>query len=184
MNREQALRLLHTHIANDQLIKHSLATEAIMARIARELGADADYWGMLGLLHDIDFDQTKDSPAEHTRVAATMLQEAGFDQEFIAIVQSHNTESLGGTRSRTVEFALTAAESITGLIVATALVYPDKKLASVKSSSIKKRMKEKAFARTVSRERVMECEQAGLEFDRFVELSLESMRAISEVLGL
>ncbi|MFC1852884.1 HDIG domain-containing metalloprotein [candidate division CSSED10-310 bacterium] len=184
MNRDSALQLLKKYIQNDQLIKHSLATEAIMRKLAVELDEDPERWGMIGLLHDLDFDQTKDNPEKHTVIAAKLLTDNGFDQNFIDAVQSHNAEELGLERKTTVEFALTAAESITGLIVATTLVYPEKKIAAVKSKSIRKRMKAKAFARAVSRERILECEQLGVEFPRFVEISLTAMGEISDELGL
>lgn len=184
LDRNKALELLRTHIHSDQLIGHSLATEAIMAGLASRFGEDSQYWGLIGLLHDIDFELTHDNPRRHTLEAARILEQAGFDAQFIAIIQSHNCEDIGGKRSTRIEFALTAAESITGLIVATALVYPDKKLSSVKASSVKKRMKEKAFARSVSRERIMECELMGIDLPLFIDISLAAMNKISDDLGL
>jgi uncharacterized protein len=184
MDRQEALSLLKTHLMNDQLIKHSIATEAIMAAIALEAGENPERWGLIGLLHDIDFELTRDTPQRHTLEAETILRAAGFDDDFISIIQSHNAEEIGRQRERQVEFALSAAESITGMVVAAALVHPDKKIAAVKASSIRKRMKDKAFARAVSRERILECERAGIKFERFVELSLESMAAIGHQLGL
>jgi uncharacterized protein len=184
MDRPEALSLLTSHLKNDQLIKHSLATEAIMAAIAVTAGEDPGRWGMIGLLHDIDFEITRETPARHTLEAEPILRAAGFDDDFIRTIQSHNAEEIGRHRERQVEFALSAAESITGMIVAAALVHPEKKIAAVKSNSIRKRMKDKAFARAVSRERIMECERAGFTFERFVELCLESMAAIGHQLGL
>ncbi|MBN2381503.1 HDIG domain-containing protein [bacterium] len=184
MDRATALGLLREQIGTDQLIKHCLATEAIMISLARELGQDEERWALIGLLHDLDFEETKDTPEQHTLKAAPLLKQQGFDDDFIAIIQSHNAEELGRVRTRSVEYALTAAESITGLIVATALVYPDKKIASVKSKSVRKRMKEVSFARAVSRERIRECEHLGMDLDHFIELSLAAMSRISADLGL
>jgi len=184
MDREKSLELLKSHLNNDVLVKHSIATEAIMRKLADRLNEDKDRWGLIGLLHDLDFEQTKNDPEKHTLITGEILKEHGYDDDFISAIQSHNTEEIGGERKTAVEFALTSAESITGLIVATTLVYPDKKLASVKPKSIRKRMKEKAFARSVSRERIRECDQLGLEFTEFVDISLDAMREISDQLGL
>lgn len=184
MKREEALTLVKKYMETDTLVKHCLATEAIMRKIASRLDQDPERFGLIGLLHDIDFDETKDIPEKHTLQAEKILRENGFDDDFIRIIQSHNAEEIGRERTQPEEFALTASESITGLIVATTLVYPDKKLASVKAKSIKKRMKEKAFARSVSRERIQECEKFGIPLAEFIEISLEAMREISEDLGL
>lgn len=184
MNREDAVVLLKKHLNNEMLLKHSFATEAIMRKLAEFFGENIEKWGLIGLLHDLDFEQTKDNPSKHSLITEQILKENNVEQEIINVIKSHNVEEIGGKRDKRIEFALTAAETITGLIVATTLVYPDKKISSVKSKSVKKRMKEKAFARSVSRERIRECEQLGIEFPQFVELSLEAMRGISDVLGL
>ena len=184
MTREEAVQLLEQHLGSDVLRKHCLATEAIMRRLAAELGEDADRWGLAGLLHDLDFESTKDTPERHGAVAEGHLRDAGVDDEIIDAIRHHNAEGLGLERSTNFHHALAAAETITGLIVATALVYPDKKLASVKPKSVLKRMKKKDFARAVSREIIMECERFGMPLERFATVSLESMTDIAEALGL
>lgn len=183
MNREQALQLVDQHITSDWLKKHSLATAAIMERLAARLAGDPDTWWIIGILHDLDFDITQD-PAVHGRKSEEILREHGVSQEIIGAVMAHNAEGLGLERSSTLDYAITAAESITGLIVATALVMPDKKLASVKPPSVIKRMKKKDFARKVSRESIMLCEQAGIPLEEFSEIAVAAMQAIAGELGL
>ena len=184
MTRDEALALLRRHMTADALIKHCLASEAIMRHLARRLGEDEESWALAGLLHDIDFEETKDAPARHTLRAEEILREAGVSGDIIDAIKGHNAESLGFQRSTRFQHALACAETITGLIVATALVYPDKKLASVKPESVVKRMKKKDFARNVNRGVILECETLGLSLDAFAALSLEAMQGIAGDLGL
>jgi len=185
-DRDGAMALLEEYVTQSNLVKHCLATEAIMRKLAAKLGEDPDLWGMIGLLHDLDFEETKESPTRHTLVASSTLEGRGFSPEFTRAIRSHNEQVEGWERVKPVDFALTCAESVTGLIVAAALVRPEKegKLEQVKISSLKKRMKEKAFARTVDRDSVRECTRLGMELEEFLELSLEAMRCIGNELGL
>ena len=184
MNREEALTLLRSCLKSEHLVKHCLATEAIMRALAARLNADPEVWCQAGLLHDLDFEETKDTPAQHSLKTAQILEEHGFPAEFVKAVKAHNAEALGMKRETPLEFALAAAETITGLIVASALVQPDRKLASVKPESVIKRMKKKDFARNVSRETIMECEKVGIPLAEFVALSVQAMQGIAGELGL
>jgi len=184
ITREEALALLKEYIKNENLVKHCLASEAIMRALARKLGHDEELWGIAGLLHDLDFEETKEATSRHGVKTAQILKERGVCAEIIEAIKAHNAEGLGLERRSDFDHALAAAETVTGLIVATALVYPDKKLASVKVRSITKRMKKKDFARAVNREIIMECEQFGLSLDEFVGIGLEAMQDIHEALGL
>ena len=184
MDREKALQLLSSHLKNENLLKHCLASEAIMRSLAGELDADIEKWGMAGLLHDLDFEKTKDDPATHTLVSSRILEDHGIDDETIKAIKGHNAEALGINRETKMDFALATAETVTGLIIATALIYPDKTLESVKIKSILKRMKEKAFAKNVNREIIKECEHLGIPLERFIEISLKAMQEISHDLGL
>jgi putative nucleotidyltransferase with HDIG domain len=177
-------RLFEEKVIHENLRKHCYATEAIMRRLARRLGYDEELWGWAGLLHDLDYQETKDDPARHGRLSARWLEEAGAPAQLIEAVMAHNAEALGQERKTALDYAVTCAETVTGLIVATALVQPDKKLASVKASSLRKRMKEPSFARNVNRENIRLCEKLGLDLDEFLELSLAAMRDIAERLGL
>ena len=138
---------------------------------------------MAGLLHDIDVEITHGDPLQHGPYAARMLDGLLSAQAIDAIVM-HNEMASGKERTTVFQHALAAGETITGLIMATAMVYPDKKLASVKTKSITKRMKEKAFAASVNRETIMECELIGISLADFAELSLGAMQEISEELGM
>jgi len=185
MDREEALALLHANLKSENLRKHCYATEAVMRRLARELGEDEETWGLAGLLHDLDLELTGNDMSVHAEKAASLLAEKGVPAAMVDAVRMHNAEGLGlGERTTVFQHALAAAETVTGLIAAAALVLPDKRLAGVKVSSLRKRMKEKAFARGARREVILECEQAGLSLDAFLALALECMQEISDQLGL
>ncbi|MFQ6110688.1 MAG: HDIG domain-containing metalloprotein [Nitrospinota bacterium] len=184
MSRDEALELLNNHIHNENLKKHCLASEAIMRELALRLGEDPELWGTTALLHDLDFEETKEDMNRHTLRAAEILEEKGLPPETIQAIKAHNAEILGLEREKPLEKALACSETITGLIVATALVMPDKKLASVKAKSVRKRMKEPAFARNVNREIITECEGLGISLDEFIELSLRAMQGVAGELGL
>jgi len=184
ISREQAHELMEEHLESESIRKHSLASEAIMQALASRLEADPEMWGLVGLLHDLDYNETKDKMDQHALLTEQILLERGVAREIGEAIKHHNAENLGLTRHSPIHFALTAAETITGMITATALVYPDKKVCSVVPKSVKKRMKQKEFARSVNRDHIMLCEQLGLSFDEFVTISLDAMCGISHRLGL
>ena len=184
ISRAEAFSLLQANCAEEVLLKHSLATEAVMQALAQRLGQDPEQWGIAGLLHDLDYDATKGDPARHTLITEKILLNQGVGEEIIDAIKAHNAEALQRTRGKPFHFAITCAECITGLVVATALVYPDKKISSVRPSSILKRMKEKDFAQRVSRDGIRACEQIGLSLEEFAELSLKAMQGIHDQLGL
>jgi len=184
ITRDMALALLRQYCSEETLIKHSLATEAVMRALAKRMGQDADIWGVAGLLHDLDYDETRDDPPRHTLRTEEILRQRGYKEEIIDAIKSHNAEALHLIREKPIHFAITSAESVTGLIVATTLVYPDKSIGSVRPSSIVKRMKEKGFARGVRRDAIKECERLGLGLEEFADLSLKAMQGISNLLGL
>src|SRR5208337_1184229 len=124
ITRDMALDLLKEYCREETLIKHALATEAVMRALAARLDHDPDRWGMAGLLHDLDYDETKDDPARHTLRTESILRQRGFEEEIIDAIKAHNAEALHMIREKPIHFAVTSAESITGLIVATTLVYP------------------------------------------------------------
>ncbi|MBN1625227.1 MAG: HDIG domain-containing protein [Deltaproteobacteria bacterium] len=185
MNREEAMNLIRQYVKNENMIRHCLASEAVLRALAKELGEDENAWAMAGLLHDIDVEITNADLAVHTKEAVNILRDAGVSEEIIEAVRLHNEEAHPGEHRRTrFQHALAAGETITGMITATALVYPDKRLSSVKVKSITKRMKEKAFAKSVNRDIIMECEKIGLDLDRFAEIALKAMQEIAADLGL
>lgn len=184
MNRERAVELLSHYVKNERMIAHCLASEAVMKALARRLGRDEDAWGLAGLLHDIDIEVTNADLKVHGLEAEKVLRTEGIDKEIIDAIVMHNEISHGKKRTTELQHALAAAETITGLIVATTLVYPDKRLASVKPKSVVKRMKERAFAASVSRENIMECEDIGIPLNEFAELAIDAMKRIAPQLGL
>jgi len=185
MTREQALALFEKHVSGDYLKKHCLASAAVMEGVAERFGKDRDAYWCMGLLHDLDFEEVPE-PDRHTLKTVEILREHGVTNETILqAILSHNAEGLEGVERTTwLDFALSCAETITGLVMATALVMPDKKLASVKPASVRKRMKKKEFARQVNRDAIRQCERIGLELDEFCVLAVESMRGIAPRLGL
>ena len=184
MTRDEAEVLLKRHMKNERMLDHSYAAEAILRALARRLGRDEEKWGLAGLLHDIDIEVVGGDLSRHGLEAEKILLGAGIDPEIVDAVKMHNEAVCGTQRSTEFQHALAAGETITGLIVATALVYPDRKIASVKVKSITKRMKEKAFAASVNRETIRECEKIGLTLEEFVEISLGAMRGIAGRIGL
>jgi len=183
MNREEAISLVKENVTKENLLKHILAVEAIMRGMAKHLNEDVELWGLVGLLHDIDYDKTENDPKNHAIVAAEMLKDK-VDEKIIHAIKSHNFENTGVTPETKMEKALIAADAISGLIVATALIIPSKKLKDVKVKSIKKKFKQKDFARNCSRERMLVCEHIGISKEKFFEIALEAMQGISEELGL
>ena len=184
INREEAVQLLRDYIKNPNLFKHCLASEAVMGALADRLGEDHEKWALAGLLHDLDVEVVNADLSRHTHETARILEEKGVDEEIIAAIKMHNEKAHGAVRSEKFHHALAAGETITGLIIATTLVYPDKKLSSVKAKSVKKRMKEKAFAAGVNRDIIRECEKLGIPLDEFCDLSVKAMQGIAGDLGL
>ncbi|MBN1140337.1 MAG: HDIG domain-containing protein [Deltaproteobacteria bacterium] len=184
IDRAQALDLVRQQLSNPNLIKHCLATEAVMRALAKKLGADPEQWGLAGLLHDLDAEQTEGDLAAHTHETVRVLRQQGVDPEIVEAIRLHNEAAHPDRRANLFQHALAAGETITGLITATALVYPDKKLASVKPKSVTKRFKERAFAAGADREIISECGKLGMELDEFAALCLGAMQGIAGELGL
>jgi putative nucleotidyltransferase with HDIG domain len=184
ITRDEAVTLLKEYVKNERMLAHCYASEQVMRSLARRLGRDEEKWGLAGLLHDIDVELVDADLNIHGMEAKRILSERGLDPEIVDAVFMHN--EVVSKRQRETEFhhALAAGETITGLIIATALVYPDRKIASVKPKSVTKRMKEKAFAASVSRENIMECEAIGLPLDEFAAICLDAMKEIGHQIGL
>ncbi|MFH0799375.1 MAG: HDIG domain-containing metalloprotein [Pseudomonadota bacterium] len=184
MIRDEAEELLKRYVKNERMLDHSIASEAVLRALARRLGRDEDKWGLAGLLHDIDIEVVGGDLTRHGLEALRILTEAGIDPEIVDAVKMHNEMVCGVARSTEFQHALAASETITGMIVATAFVYPDRKIASVKVKSITKRMKERAFAASVNRDTIRECEKIGLPLDEFAGIALSAMQGIAGRLGL
>ena len=183
MDREKALTLLRSQVKNKNLIKHMLATEAVMAALAAKFDQDEVLWALTGLLHDLDYDQTADQPEKHGLLGAQMLEEKGWPMELVQAVKAHNA-ALGVKRNTLLDKALYAVDPITGLLVAAALIHPQKKLSAIDVDFVLKRFKEKSFARGAGREQIKSCRELGLSLDEFIAISLSAMQGVSEELGL
>lgn len=184
MTRDEAVVLLKQYIRDERMLSHSYAAEAVLRALARHLGQDEETWGLAGLLHDIDLERVGGDLTVHGLEAARILTGRGVDAAVVEAVRMHNEMAAGAKRETPFQHALAAGETITGLISATALVYPDKKLASVKVKSVVKRMREKAFAASVNRETILECERIGIPLDAFAGIALAAMQDIHGRLGL
>ena len=181
MTREEAVAVVKDNCGNKNLIKHMLATEAVMVGLAERLGEDAESWALAGLLHDLDYEETVDDPDRHGLVSAEKLGELGISEEIIHAVKAHNEHV---TRDSVMDRALYASDPVTGLIVAAALMHPDKKLAGIDVDFVMRRFKEKRFAAGARRAQIGACSELGLSLEEFIEVALASMQGISGELGL
>uniref|UniRef100_UPI003217EA2A HD domain-containing protein n=1 Tax=uncultured Draconibacterium sp. TaxID=1573823 RepID=UPI003217EA2A len=183
ISREEAVQMLQDNIKSENMLKHCYASEAVLRAMAHKLGKNENEWGLAGLLHDIDVEITNADPYTHGPYAEKLLADK-ISTEMLDAIVMHNEVATGKERTTEFQHALAAGETITGLITATTLVYPDKKIAGVKPKSVTKRMKQKAFAASVKRENILECEKIGIPLPEFAELSVNAMKEIADVLGL
>ena len=181
MTREEAITLLNKHVQNKNLRKHMFAVEAVMKRLARAFDEDENLWGLAGLLHDLDYDQTVNNFSRHGLVTVEILAETDLAEEVLHAIKSHPGHF---PRESRLDQALYAADPVTGLIVAAALMHPTKKLRNVDVNFILRRFKEKRFAAGADRDQIKSCETFGFSIDRFLGLSLEAMQSIDQILGL
>ncbi len=184
ISRDEALKILNENIKSQNLIKHSLAVEAIMRGLAKFFKEDEEKWGILGLLHDIDYEETRDKPEEHSLIGSQMLKEMGFEEEFTRAVASHN-EIHNILPDSLMAKALFVSDPLSGLIVASTLVLPSKKISDLTAENVLNRFKEKAFARSINRQHILKCEEfLSLSLEKFIEIALNSMQQIASDLGL
>ena len=189
MIREKALNMLKEFNQKESDMNHYLESEAVMRALAEKFREDVEYWGMLGLLHDVDWSFTRENWKDHAVKAVEILKEKGFDDKFIRIVQSHafgfdEIPALKGKKREVkVEHALAAAETVTGLVYAYALMR-GKKISDMDTSGLKKKFKDKRFAANCSREIIKACELIGLSLDEFLGISIEAIKKIKDEIGL
>ena len=182
-DREEALALLHAYTERPGLLKHALAVEAAVRAYARKLGGDEHAWGLVGLLHDFDYERWP-SPEEHPYKGVEILAERGYPEWFRRAILSH-ADYTGVTRETPLEKALHACDELCGFLTACALVMPSKSLHEVQVASVRKRLKSKAFAASVSREDIEQGAAAlGVELDEHIAFVLEALRGIAPELGL
>lgn len=182
---EEAQELLEQEVETDALRKHMLAVAAIMSALAAKLGVteeEKEQWTLVGLLHDLDYERTKDDFEQHGLMTAEMLT-GKLPEECLDAIKAHN-KMTGCEPESEMAKALVAADAVSGLIVPTALMMPSRKLADVRPKSVTKKFKDKSFARTVSREHILICQELGLERNDFFALALDALLPLSDELGV
>ena len=183
MTRAEAWTLLTEHTNGESLIRHALAVEATMRAYARRFGADEEVWGIVGLLHDFDYEKWPD-PKDHPTRGAEILWARGVPGEVVTAILSH-AEYLGIPRTTPLMKTLFAVDELCGFITAAALIRPSRSILDLEASSLRKRMKDKAFARNVKREDILKgAEELGVPLDEHIQFVVEAMRTIADDLGL
>ncbi len=181
MTREDALQLLREKLKNNNLFKHSLAVEACLKELAVKFGEETAQWGLAGLLHDIDYEETEGQPARHGLEGAAFLEKFQLDDKIIRSIKVHSGHLPPESK---LDWALFAADPLTGLIVASALMHPEKKLKALDPQFVLRRFKEKRFAAGANREQISTCKNLDLELEEFIEVCLQAMQNIADELGL
>lgn len=191
INYQQAQELVEKYITDPATKLHLRESEVFMRALAKIFGENEEQWGIIGLLHDIDWDLSKNTDmSQHCVKCEEILRDAGGSEFLIKTIQSHGygmteipaLENM--TRSSNLQYCLIAAETLTGIIIASALMQPEKKLANVELRSLKKKFKDKKFAAKCNREKIMECEMAGIPIDEFLQIGLGALKEIAGELNL
>jgi putative nucleotidyltransferase with HDIG domain len=183
LTRDQAINLLRKNVTKRNVVYHMLAVEAIMRSVARHFGEDENKWGLIGLLHDVDYERTEATPEKHSLLAEEILK-GSVPDEFIKSIKTHNFRYTGVKPENKMEKALIASDAISGLLVACALVMPSKKLADVKVETVAKKFKDKDFARGADRERILVCEEIEIPREKFFEIALNGLKSVAAEIGL
>ncbi len=181
MTRDYALKLVREKLQNNNLFKHCLAAEACLIALADKFGESAEKWGLTGLLHDIDYEETKGQPSQHGLVGAQFLEKLQLGADVIHAIKCHAGHVAPESK---LDWALFATDPLTGLIVASALMHPEKKLKPLDTDFVLRRYKEKRFAAGANRDQIASCSNLGLELNEFVDICLKGMQGISDYLGL
>jgi len=181
MDRDKDIALVRKHLKNKNLVKHSLAVEACMRAMAKRLGGDEEKWGRAGLLHDLDYEVTEKSPELHTKETVRILQNLGVESDILRAIEAH-----AGQKSceNDMEYAIFSIDPLTGLIIAATLMHPSRKLSEIDLSFVKRRYKEKSFARGARREDIEQVKDIGMDLDEFVSICIQAMQGIHKDLGL
>lgn len=183
LTRAQAIELVNKNVQKKNVIHHMIAVEAIMRSLAKHSAEDEEKWSLVGLLHDIDYEKTESTPEKHSLIAETILKDIA-DADVVRAIKSHNFEHTGAKPETKMEKALIAADAVSGLLIACALVKPSRKLADVKVETVAKKFKDKDFARGAHRNRILYCEQIGIPKEKFFELALNGLKESASQIGL
>ncbi|MDR1979743.1 MAG: HDIG domain-containing protein [Synergistaceae bacterium] len=184
--REEAFALLRKHNSDESHMKHARAVEGTMRHFARKMGGDEELWGVVGILHDIDWEKTMNEPTRHCNLAPELLREAGIEEEIIHAVQSHGWGICSDVEPKNdMEKTLFTIDELTGLIITAGLVRPSKSLSDLELKSVKKKWKDKAFAKGVDRSVIQKgAEMMGISLDEVIETTIAAMRPIEKEIGL
>ncbi len=182
MNREEALKLVSEYVKNRNSIKHMIAAGAVMGALAKRFDQDEKEWELVGLLHDIDMEITE-KMEDHGREGSLILEREGFSGKIRDAVLAHNPAT-GKKPETLMEKAIYCTDPLTGLIVASVLVLPNKKIADLNTASVVKRFKEKSFAKGANREVISSCSEIGLSLEEFIQIALVAMKGVSAELEL
>lgn len=181
MNRDDALTLLHEYTQTDQLRRHGLSVEAVMRAAARRHGGDEEVWGIVGLLHDFDYEMF---PDQHPMAGKPILEQRGYPEEVIYAIQCH-ADFTGYERRSMMDKMIFAVDELTGFVIACTLVKPNKSLAEVEPKSVRKKLKDKSFARAVLREDIYKgVEELGVDLDEHVAFVVDALKPIATQIGL
>lgn len=183
LTRNEALSLVKKHVSKRNVVYHMLAVEAIMRSVAKHFGENEEVWGLVGLLHDVDYEKTEANPERHSLLAAEILKDL-VPEDVVRAVKAHNFRHTGVMPETRMEKALIASDAISGLLVACALVMPSKKLADVKVESIAKKFRDKDFARGAERDRILVCEEIEIPREKFFEIALNGLKSVASEIGL
>jgi putative nucleotidyltransferase with HDIG domain len=182
ITRLESIAIVKTNVKNENLVKHMIAVGAIMRGLAAYFGENQGLWEAAGILHDVDYEEVGQDWTKHGAVSAEIVKDL-LPEEGLYAVRAHNPQTGSLPKSR-MDWSLYAADGLSGLIIAQGLMMPDKKIASVKVSSLGKRMKDKSFAKGVNRENILKCTEIGLQLEEFFQIGLKSMVEVAEELGL
>jgi putative nucleotidyltransferase with HDIG domain len=183
LTRDDAWNLLTEYVQSENLIKHSLAVEAVMRQLARKYEEDEEKWGVVGLAHDVDYERY---PDQHCTKVREILEERGWPEEYIRAIQSHGYSRVNDIEPQSLmEKSLFAIDELTGLVTATALVRPSKSVLDVKAKSVKKKWKDKSFSAAVDRDLIAAgAERLGIEITELITETIEGMKTVADELGL
>ncbi len=183
ISHDEAMKLISHYLQDEKLRFHSFAVEAIMTHLAQRLNKDEELWSIVGLLHDLDYEYTLNNPEKHTKITAEILSDLVPDKAINAI-QGHNYIHTDYLPTTSLDKALVAADAVSGLIIASALVMPDKKLSEVKESTVQKKFADSSFAKGCSRDKISMSEDIGIPVEEFLNLSLHALQEIAPKINL
>jgi putative nucleotidyltransferase with HDIG domain len=183
IEKEEALKLLNKYLRNDKLLKHSYAVEAIMKSIANYFNEDEVLWSLIGLLHDLDYEYTQNTPEKHSKMTVNILIDL-LPEKALNAIKAHNYLHTDYIPINVLDKSLLASDAVSGLIISSALVMPNKKLNEVTIETLIKKFKDKSFAKGCSREKIYLCKDIGISLEEFLSISLKALKNISSTLEL